>query len=716
MNDAVKNITLQGNATKQSSFWDKTVNALAQVGRLPGGFAQGALKAVFAPAVLVESVDARNTKRLDKEKYNSQVNAIRNSGEYYTQSQLIDAKSAGEISQVQYDSIINDWRAGNNPMDVAKRNSYVDQTPDTASRPATKAASRANEAVENWTNSWVPPPITGTAEFLGKAADVVGEATPAAIAAVATGGNALIGNVLSYGMGSATAFSSEMLEGSGDVGKAIVRAGTAYASEKLGGKLFGKMQSGSGAANWVAGAVGEGFEENIDGVLYSAITGDPYTQQEAIQDFALGTIAGGVIGGGTNAVINQAQAATINQSKNDSSTKPNTHNITSNSQPHGEHSTPIPFKQISNSTATSSTQSTSFTIQNVSSSQGNLAGSPEMSSKYVPSFGEQSLQPQTLEIGQADITGNAVPSTPDTEPWKFPEPEPNTVPFPDRPNADPDETPTTDPTIVPFPVPTQPEPNTIPFPTVQPEPDTPATDPDIIPFPAQPEPDTSPEPNTVPFPAHPDTDPETHPMPEKEPISTPLPAIMPVTEPKTIPQEWPEPLPKTQPEQQPTPVTTPEFIPTSAPKSVPEQEPQQAPDSTPNTFPSPQTQPSPITAPKSVPSTTPETSPNTHAQPMPQTQPVADPRTQVDPATQAQAQTDTQTAVDQQLQTALSIWSPAQMQKPDVNPSAQTSSSNRERKRERPTYDFHTYRGAGSSGRIFETDRYKTTFGALSSY
>ncbi len=248
--DAINNLLI--NAKTPYTQQSHTVgNILAQIGRIPGGIAQGTIKAISAPGLLKESID----------------NKVRDKG----QASSLQVKNEA----------VNAFNNGN---------AY------------TNFAAKANQGVENRTNSWVAPPETKAAEFAAVAFDAVGEAIPGTAAAVATGGNALVGNALSYGIGSAAAFSSEMLEGSGDVGMALVRAGTAYASEALGGKLFGSLSAGTGIKSLAGGAFGEGLEENIDGVLFSAATGDSYTLPDAVQDFAVGAVAGAALGGAGKAV------------------------------------------------------------------------------------------------------------------------------------------------------------------------------------------------------------------------------------------------------------------------------------------------------------------------------------------------------------------------------------------------------------------------------
>lgn len=283
----------------------KTGNALAQIGRLPGGIAQGLTKTVLAPGIMYESAK-QNTVDYKKNTADAQkfIADLRTENPYLTQADLIDARAAGEITQAQYDNYINEWRENGSPLDQAEVHGILNRQSDTVNKPITKVAADTNAAIENWTNSWVPEAQSKPAEFIGKAADTVGEAIPTAAAAVLTDGmsvsSVLVGTPLSYAMGSANAYSTEMIEGSGDNRTAMLKAGTAFASEAIGGKLF---ESGS----LVRGAIGEGLEENIDGGLQSLLTGESYTPQDAVTDFAYGATAGLALGGGAN-VVNNASA------------------------------------------------------------------------------------------------------------------------------------------------------------------------------------------------------------------------------------------------------------------------------------------------------------------------------------------------------------------------------------------------------------------------
>lgn len=661
--DAINNLLI--NAKTPYTQQSHTVgNILAQIGRIPGGIAQGTIKAISAPGLLKESID----------------NKVRDKG----QASSLQVKNEA----------VNAFNNGN---------AY------------TNFAAKANQGVENRTNSWVAPPETKAAEFAAVAFDAVGEAIPGTAAAVATGGNALVGNALSYGIGSAAAFSSEMLEGSGDVGMALVRAGTAYASEALGGKLFGSLSAGTGIKSLAGGALGEGLEENIDGVLFSAATGDSYTLPDAVQDFAVGAVAGAALGGAGKAVnaVNAAVTPGLVES--------NVKNQTENHAKAGGVSAfiaPSPETSFNSHTTDSTPQNTggngtgrteireSVTRNNMeSSNSGSGRITTEISAAAMPYAGIRTEgNPQSLEFGYADSDGNAVPSTPDTEPWKFPDPDPNTIPFPDAPDADPDTEPAVDPQIIPFPSPAQPEPNTIPFPTpVQPDTDTPATDPQVIPFPSTPEPDPTPvpepepdvAPNTIPFPEQPSVTPDIN--PDAEPNEIPVPIQPDIstdpninTEPDVPPDGVPEITPQTDPQNDPVTQPLPQSVPGVSPGAAPQEEP----NPLPNINPSPQTQPGIQTSP----STNPDAAPDIQTQTAPQVRP--------------NVNTDPQTL-------ARSIWLPEQAAREanamQPNPAPDTN-NNRRRERDGGSFDFHITRGPGSTGRVYETTGYNATFGGLSSY
>jgi|GEM_PF-5965203 len=280
-------------------------NVIAQGSRIPGGAAQGVLKTVGAIPMAVEAFDAMKDSRLDPVARNENTAAVRASGEIYTQAQLIDAREAGHISQQQYDNTINEWRAGGNPFDVAVNASY---TTAPAARPITEGISKANAAIENWTNSWVPAPETNVAQFVATAADALGEAIPGVAASVATGGlstaSVLAGTTAGHAIGALNAVGTELVEGSGDFGRAVLAGATEWASEAIGGATFNKAAGAitSKAGSLVVDAIGEGIEEVIGSGIQSLVTGDAYSLADAAYEFGIGAVVGSALGGGTNAV------------------------------------------------------------------------------------------------------------------------------------------------------------------------------------------------------------------------------------------------------------------------------------------------------------------------------------------------------------------------------------------------------------------------------
>ena len=297
-------------------------NAAAQFGRIPGGVAQGVLKTVGALPMAVEAFDAMKDLRIDTAVRNEKTAAVRSSGETYTQAQLIDARAAGHITQQQYDNTINEWRAGGNPFDRAVEASY---TTAPAARPITEGIAKANTAVENWTNSWVPAPETGVAQFVATAADAIGEAIPGVAAAMATGGGSaatlIPTSVVGRAVGALNAVGTEMIEGSGDVGRAALAGATEWASEAIGAATFNKAAGAitNKVGSVVADAIGEGIEEVIGSGIQSAVTGDAYSLADAAYEFGIGTVVGGAFGGGTgivNAVNTTAATAQVERAVN----------------------------------------------------------------------------------------------------------------------------------------------------------------------------------------------------------------------------------------------------------------------------------------------------------------------------------------------------------------------------------------------------------------
>lgn len=236
-----------------NSFLDDAVNTAAQSGRVFGGVAQGTVKTLGALPILAESA----------------VNAI----------------------------------TGNDTTPIAD------------------AVAGANTGVQQWTDSWVPEPNNPAAEFSAKAFDAIGEAAPATVAAIATGGASVgtsaltkvaVGSVASYATAGAKGFSTEVIEGSGDIGRALVVGGIEGATEAIGGKATGAILNkvgsslGSGLGSKLfTGFIDsnmEGVEEVLAGGSQAALFGENYSLGQAVEDFALGATVGAVIQGGASGV------------------------------------------------------------------------------------------------------------------------------------------------------------------------------------------------------------------------------------------------------------------------------------------------------------------------------------------------------------------------------------------------------------------------------
>lgn len=279
-----------------------TGNFAAQAGRVPGGIAKGITKLVTFPALAVESLDSMNAQHMDYKKLEDNLSDVRNSGEMYTQEQLINALGAGEITKAQYDNTINEWRAGNNPYDQAISNSYVAGPPST---PITNQVNKFITGIDNFTNSWVPKPQTKAAEFAAKAADVIGEAVPNAALAYLTGGGGILatlkGTPLSYAGAFAQGYSSDWLT-TKDPSKAMLSGMVNAGSEWLGGETIDVLASNIANKTVAKGVsiVGEGLEENAGGIAQGVLTGQGYSFDDAKEDFLLGTIAGAGINAGVS--------------------------------------------------------------------------------------------------------------------------------------------------------------------------------------------------------------------------------------------------------------------------------------------------------------------------------------------------------------------------------------------------------------------------------
>jgi hypothetical protein len=201
-----------------------------------------------------------------------------------------------------------------NDIDLTTRTEYIPQgqVPVVDRTPVTNAAKTLNQGIQSATDSFVPAPVGGVANFAATVADATGEAIPAAAAAYLSGGSSAIltGTGISYGIGGANAFTSEMIEGSGDPVRALVAGGVEAGTEALSGALLGnvgskvsKALSGgtrsvvSGAAGAVADAAVEGLEEIASGATQAAINRDSYGLNDALYDGAIGAAVGGILGG-----------------------------------------------------------------------------------------------------------------------------------------------------------------------------------------------------------------------------------------------------------------------------------------------------------------------------------------------------------------------------------------------------------------------------------
>lgn len=287
-----------------SKFLSQVGNTAAQLGRIPGGIVKGATKLVIFPALFVESIDSMNTRHMDYKKLGDNLEKVRNSGEMYTQEQLINALSAGEITQIEYDNTINEWRAGNNPYDQAINNSYVAGSPST---PITNQVNKLTSSIDNITNSWVPEPKSKASEFIAKAADITGEAAPNAALAYLTGGGGILatlrGTPLSYAGAFAQGYSSDWLMNK-NPSNAILSGAINAGSEWLGGKTIDTIASKvpNKIISKGISIAGEGLEENAGGLVQGALTGQGYSFDDAKEDFLLGAIAGAGINAGVNGI------------------------------------------------------------------------------------------------------------------------------------------------------------------------------------------------------------------------------------------------------------------------------------------------------------------------------------------------------------------------------------------------------------------------------
>lgn len=409
-------------------------------------------------------------------------------------------------------------------------------------------------------------------------------------------------------------------------------------------------------------------------------------------------------------------------------------------------------------TSTDSTPNPSFTT---------LTNNPYATQDSITT---ESVAPRSEDVGGVSLDGSAVPSTPETEPWKFPDTEPSTPevspttpkevpeaparilePFDPEiwPGVEPGEQPDVIPDDVPQIQPRQPD--TEPEPIQEPEPETepvfPTRDPHIpepgkiLPFPGTQEPTT--EPVTPP----PEPNPEPQPEPEIEPASEP-PEITPEVEPdvpvpdvETAPDVTPSeetettPEPRTEtvvPEATPsnpsvapsvsttpstetsTPDIMPEITPNIRPTTMPYESPgiatSPSPNTMPGTSPSPNIAPEPGIAPEPAPETVQDTQPAINA--ATELSLDADPELSTEPSPVAEKAPAPELAFEPnpELETETSLV-------PQAAPAAEISiAADMGRRRDPlPQTASGLFAGLGSQGRIYDTQGYDRTFGGLSS-
>lgn len=319
--------------------WEQegVLNTAAQAGRLPGGVAQGAIKAIAAPGIAIENAIPEPVKDLihlngrritdsspssTNEVWGQQSTSEPDTGgdpALDTATAPAGRSISGTLSDALHD-LKQTASAGNDAeLDIATRSQ---------SNPITETAAALNSGVENWTNSFVPTAKPGAAEFVAKVADAAGEAVPAAVSAAATGGASavLVGTGLSYGIGGANAFSTEMIEGSGDLGRAAIAGVVEAGTEALGGvvsKYATRALPGTAGkviSKLADSPIGEGTEEVVSGLVQGVLTGDGYTPGQALEDFALGAAVGAVLQGGARgiSVASNAVKGSFNSSGNPS--------------------------------------------------------------------------------------------------------------------------------------------------------------------------------------------------------------------------------------------------------------------------------------------------------------------------------------------------------------------------------------------------------------
>lgn len=433
-----------------------TGNFAAQTGRVPGGAVKGAIDIAFAPAMLAESVasDTADFKQTISEmkEYGERISNLVKAGA--TRKDLFYVPLPSQTAAIKNN--INAWKAGDetalaNPLP----RDYGYKPSANTSKPVTEWVKSAHQTVDNKTNSWVPEPQTKAAEFGAVVFDQLGRALPLAGGAALTTGlkttAILRGTPLSYAGAALQGIGTEGAEGSGQTDKMIISGLAEWTSEKLGGKLFSPLaeKASSKAVSGTIDAIGEGLEENISGGIFSALTGTPYSLSDAVYDFAVGASVGGAITTGVN---------TYNALRGNAAATSNAHSIATN-------------QQIKNPQSTGNITQNSLRLINAPPSNSTTGAklislsSDILSSSPMAKFG-QNHSDNDIQMGRLDIQSSALPSTPQTEPWKF-----NNTLAPELQLVNPDETSRT---------------NIIQFPTKPPETtNTPAGQPgEIIQFPA----------------------------------------------------------------------------------------------------------------------------------------------------------------------------------------------------------------------------------------
>lgn len=635
----------------ESSTISNGLNIIEQAGRLPGGLAQGVVKTVTAIPGLMEGIGALDSSL------------------YYDSSGKI------QVERLAFDE------AGN---PAAQPNNFYRQS-----------ASNANSAIQNLTDSFVSAPTTYAAGIVGKAFDALGEALLPTATALATGGASTIfsGTALSRGLGALNAVGTELTEGSGDPGMALVAGGAEYLSETIGGQLFDNAANKLTGSNFFGNAAGralniagEGLEENISSLISSTVTGQEYTIDNAIEENLVGMLTGLGLGtvasaaGNTNTNTDSRSVTASNNNTFDLSN--NTGGLTFNNESNN-------INSPSNSTGNTVDITSRMQFADVSRLSNDLGGEITSGSSNATSESRNingSITGATnsiaeginnsLEIGNAQVIGNnalVMEAAPDIMPDSNPiEPTPL---FPDG-APDPDAAPVRDDPgrIIEFPLSPEESPGTlIPFPS-----QNPIESPDVSP---------AENPQLIPFPTSPETQPESTPT---EPIITPIesPGVTPDVNPTII--ESPEIEPNQDPE------NAPEVNPETQPESNPEQSPQYNPSRQAEPFGEPELNPRVIENPLEQPNvlTNVDVAPSYES-----TQNLL---------AQNQNQPTNQNAVNiNQLPAALplsesmNIWSPLNNRRQETNPSYGTN---------------NIFMGSGSSGEVFSTESYERTFNGLSSY